>query len=323
MSTLKTKFEKIVDVQKIGTSESGIDLGRIMLLADSEEKNPASKDVDRVELMFIDNQVDFISPQGNLPVDGAVEDTERLCRFIYKHMYNINRIRYTLDWHSSSHIFFPNAWVYGKDFSDVNGDHKAGEIVLPGVTVITTDGISQGMFKTTLPNMNKAYTYVKKVEEAGDELRIWPYHCLANSRGASLDGELNNIVTFHSKIRKVNPMAYYKGQDQYSEQYGAMWAEYSPQNTKRLDILNVFEDPSLTRIYLAGQAKSHCFLRTLQQAVIHFANRTDILRKIYVLEDCMSCIAGFEQITEQKMEEIKKLGVNFVKSTDVTDLLYA
>lgn len=320
---MKAKFEEIVNVSKIGTTEAGIDLPQVMMMADKEVKVPASRDIDRVEIMMIDNQFDFISPQGALPVEGAVADTERLCRFIYKFMDKIYRIRYTLDWHKYSHIFFSSGWVYGKDFTDENGDHKKGEHVLPGVTVITSEGIKEGKFKADLPNETKEQTYVKNVEAGGEELRIWPYHCLENTRGAALEGELEKIVKFHSDVRDCNPMPYYKGQDQYSEQYGAIEAEYSPNNKIRLDILNVFEDPTVVKIYLAGQAKSHCFLRTLQQIVKHFANRPDILSKIVVLEDCMSCIGGFEQATAEKMEEIKKMGVKFVKSTDVTDIYAA
>ncbi len=320
---MKTRFEEIVNVSKIGTTEAGIDLPQVMMMADNEVKVPSSRDVDRVELMMIDNQFDFISPQGALPVEGAVADTERLCRFIYKFMDKIYRIRYTLDWHKYSHIFFSSGWVYGKDFTDENGEHKKGEHVLPGVTVITNEGIKEGKFKADLPNQTKELTYVKNVEAGGEELRIWPYHCLENTRGAALEGELEKIIKFHSDVRDCNPMAYYKGQDQYSEQYGAIEAEYSPENEIRSDILNVFENPKLVKIYLAGQAKSHCFLRTLQQIVKHFANRPDILSKIVVLEDCMSCIGGFEQVTAEKMEEIKKMGVKFVKSTDVTDIYAA
>lgn len=320
---MKAKFEEIVNVTKIGTAEAGNDSKQVMLMAEKETKKLASFDTERVEVMMIDNQFDFISPQGALPVDGAVADTERLCRFIYKFMDKIYRIRYTLDWHGNTHIFFPNAWVYGKDFTDENGEHKEGEYVLPGVTVITSEGIKEGKFKIKLKNVQKAMDYVENVEAGGEELRIWPYHCKANSDGAELEGELKKLVSYHEIVRNCKAKIYYKGQDEYSEQYGAIEAEYSPDTEIRLDILKVFEDPEVKIIYLVGQAKSHCFLRTLQQIVKYFANRPEILRKIVVLEDCTSCIGGFEQKTAEKMEEIKKMGVKFVKSTDVTDIYAA
>lgn len=326
---MNAKFEDIVDVTKIGTPEAGLDLGRIEMLADNEPKNYAKLDTERVELLLIDEQNDFISPHGGLPVPGAVEDTERLCRFIHKFMDQIYRIRYTLDWHSSSHIFFSSAWVYGKD-DCIGADgqpHKAGEHVVPN-TVIIDEGIRSGDFEVALPNVVKALNYVKNVDKskqnAGnntpDELRIWPYHCQANTWGAALEGELNKMITYHSIVRDCNPMYYYKGQDQYSEQYGAIEAEYSAENKVRLDILNVFEEPRLVRVYFAGQAKSHCALRTLWQIVKHYANRPEILDKIWVLVDCMSCIPGFEKATEEKMEEMRKMGVHFIKSTDISDL---
>jgi len=42
-----------------------------------------------------------------------------------------------------------------------------------------------------------------------------------------------------------------------------------------------------------------------------------------VLEDCTSCIGGFEQKTAEEMEKIKAMGIRFVKSTEVTDLYAA
>lgn len=326
---MKAKFEDIVDVTKIGTPEAVLGLSRVEILADNEEKKYSKLDTERVSLLLIDEQNDFISPCGELSVPGAVEDTERLCRFIYKFMYQIYRIHCTMDWHSTNHIFFPSAWVYGKDCIGADGNqHKAGEPVVPN-TVITMEGIKAGDFETVLPNKNKALTYVKNVDKSKqnsgnntpDELRIWNYHTQANTWGASLEGELNKIVTYHTIVRGCNPMYYYKGQDQYSEQYGAIEAEYSPENKVRLDILNILEDPQLVRLYFAGQAKSHCALRTLWQIVKYYANRPEILNKIWVLEDCMSCIPGFEAATEEKMEEMRQMGVHFIKSTEVTDLL--
>lgn len=323
---MKAKFEDIIDVTKIGTHESGADLRRVMMLADKEEKKYARLDTERVELMFIDNQNDFISPVGGLPVEGAVEDTERMCRFIYKFMDQIYRIRYTMDWHSSSHIFFSSAWVYGKDCIGADGqEHKVGEPVCPN-TVITYEGIRAGDFVSAMPSANKALTYVKNVDKSKqnnpdpDELRIWPYHCQENSWGAALEGELNKMVKYHEIVRGIKAMAYYKGQDQYSEQYGPIEAEYSPQNKVRTDILNVYEDPMVGAVVVGGQAKSHCVLRYIMQTIKHFANRPEILAKIWILVDCMSAIPGFEAATEAKFAEFEKMGLHLIKSTDITDL---
>lgn len=328
---MKAKFEDIVDVTKIGTPEAVLGLSRVEILADNEEKKYSKLDTERVSLLLIDEQNDFISPNGELSVPGAVEDTERLCRFIYKFMYQIYRIHCTMDWHTTSHIFFPSAWTYGKDCIGADGNHhEKGEHVVPN-TVITVEGINSGDFETALPNRKKALTYVKNVDKskqnAGnntpDELRIWNYHTQANTWGAALEGMLNKMVAYHTIVRDCKPMYYYKGQDQYSEQYGAIEAEYSPEDEIRLDILNILEDPRLVRLYFAGQAKSHCALRTLWQIVKYYANRPEILNKIWVLEDCMSCIPGFEKATEEKMEEMRQMGVHFIKSTEVTDLLMA
>ena len=323
---MKAKFEEIVDIDKVGNIYAGVDLEKVMLMADNEVKVPARNDYERVELFIIDGQSDFISALGSLPVFGAINDTIRLCKFIYRFIEQISGIRETMDWHSACQIFFPSAWVYGKDFTDENGVHKVGEHVLPNVTVITSKGIKEGKFVTTLPDTKKAYEYVERIDKAKasnnsvDELRIWPYHCEKNTWGATIEGELNKIIMYHKIIRDTDVAIYYKGQDVYSEQYGAVEAEYSPENEVRHDILSVFEDSRTVRFYFAGQAKSHCVLRTLCQIAKHYANRPDILDKFWVLEDCMSCIPGFESATEEKMNELKKMGIHFIKSTDVVDI---
>lgn len=325
---MKPKFDEIVNVKKIGTPEAGLNLGEIQMLVNKEGKKPANLDRDRVILFLVDEQNDFISPKGGLPVNGAVEDTERLCRFIYKFIYDLYQINCTFDWHNYLHIFFSNAWAYGKDCIGVDDKfHKAGEYVVPN-TVITYEGIKNGEFKTTLPNVKKAINYVKNVDKSKlssekntpDELRIWPYHCQESTWGAALEGELNNIRMYHDMVRNIKSKNYYKGSDIYSEQYGAIKTEYSDKDNIRLDILNDFEDPFLHRVYFAGQAKSHCALRTLEQIVEYYDDRPEIINKICVLEDCMSCIPGFEQATQEKFEELRKKGVHFVKSTEITEL---
>lgn len=313
---MKARYEEIVNEMRIGTAEAGVNIGDIIRLAEMEEKNPAEQDNEQIELFNIDNQTGFISPLCKFSVAGAVGDTKRLCRFIYKYCDKITRIRGTFDWHSYLQIRFPSAWVYGKDFEDENGFHKAGENVLPNVTVITTEGIKDGRFKTILPDAEKAFRVVEGTEKAGKETRIWEYHCLENTREATLEGELNNIVLFHSIVRMVKANMYLKGTNTYYEQLGGIEAEFAEEDTVRRDILAVFANTKVKKFFFAGQAKSHCALITLLQIVEHFADRPDIIDKFYVLEDCMSCIAGFEEAAEKMVDELKKKGVHFVKSTD-------
>ncbi|GAA3325211.1 hypothetical protein GCM10020331_056150 [Ectobacillus funiculus] len=74
------------------------------------------------------------------------------------------------------------------------------------------------------------------------------------------------------------------------------------------------------KIIVAGEAKSHCVLESVRQIVEYYANNRDILARIYLLDDCMSPIPGYEEMTEKKaFKELKDIyGVNIVNSTDLS-----
>jgi nicotinamidase-related amidase len=103
--------------------------------------------------------------------------------------------------------------------------------------------------------------------------------------------------------------------DPLSEMYGIIKPEYDTNNYINLDFLNKLE--SYDKIVVAGEAKSHCVLESIKQILEYHASRPEITKKIYILEDCMSPIPGFEDVTEKTFEDFKKkYHVNIVKSTD-------
>src|SRR5690606_25978903 len=70
----------------------------------------------RVERLLIDCQRDFCHPEGSLFVggrsgNGAVEDVERVTRFVYRHLARISSITATLDTHVPLQIFSPGFWL--------------------------------------------------------------------------------------------------------------------------------------------------------------------------------------------------------------------
>src|SRR5687767_4120336 len=72
----------------------------------------AATDKVRVALMGIDLQNTFCVPNGELFVggrsgNGAVEDSERICRFVYNNLAHITRIFLTMDTHKAMQIFHP------------------------------------------------------------------------------------------------------------------------------------------------------------------------------------------------------------------------
>ncbi len=76
---------------------------------------PAASDEHRVHLLLIDVQKDFCFPEGSLYVGGrsgrgALEDNDRIARFLYRNLGWITEVRCTLDTHVPFQIFSPSFW---------------------------------------------------------------------------------------------------------------------------------------------------------------------------------------------------------------------
>src|SRR5262245_55081911 len=108
---------------------------------------PSGSDKTRIHLLLIDVQKDFCFPQGTLYVGGrsgrgAIDDSDRIARFIYANLGLITDVTCTMDTHFPFQIFFPSFWL---DRNDAPlGPHRE----------ITTDDIRKGEVK---PNPNVAW----------------------------------------------------------------------------------------------------------------------------------------------------------------------
>ena len=79
--------------------------------------------------------------------------------------------------------------------------------------------------------------------------------------------------------------------------------------------ISYLQENKFDKIVIAGEAKSHCVLETIRQILEHYQNDIITTQKIYILEDCMSNIPGFEDATELEFERFKKdFKVNIVNT---------
>ena len=90
-----------------------------------------------MELLVVDAQRDFCLPEGALFVGGrsgagAVDDSVRLARFVYRNLASISGITMTMDSHYPYQIFFPSFWL------DQGGQHLAD------YTVVTSEMVESG-----------------------------------------------------------------------------------------------------------------------------------------------------------------------------------
>src|SRR6185312_11665611 len=77
---------------------------------------PAAADDLRIHLILVDLQKDFCFPEGSLYVGGrsgrgALEDNDRIARFIYRNLGALTEITCTLDSHHPYQIFSPAFWL--------------------------------------------------------------------------------------------------------------------------------------------------------------------------------------------------------------------
>jgi nicotinamidase-related amidase len=302
MKTLKTRFEDIVNVSEIATQVNSIKMNEILKLAGAEGLSPAAKNLERTLVIGIDFQQDFMD-NGALGVPGAKGDVERFTRFIYNNMDKIAGLAASIDTHTPHQIFHPCYW------RDANGNEPAP------FTLISAQEVKDGKWYSLFPI--QTMDYLENLEKLGKkQLCIWPYHCLQGTAGCALDNQFSNMLYFYAIAKKTTVETIVKGTYPLSEMYGIIKPEYSKKDLINVDFLNSIEN--YDKIVIGGEAKSHCVLESIKQILVHYGNRPEITSKIYILEDCMSIIPGYEKQTEDAFNEFKmKYKVNIVKSTDL------
>lgn len=299
---MKTNYTEIVQTNAIGKAENPIALNNILKQANDEQLTASRQNRERVLFIGIDVQQDFME-QGALGVPGAHGDVERMTRFIYENMDAISNIAVSIDTHTPHQIFHSCWWV------DEQGCNPAP------YTTITLADLDSGKWKAVI-NPIASRDYVAHLEQDGKKtLCIWPYHCIQGTVGCALENQFANMVYFHSVAKKAVVQRLVKGQDPLSEMYGVIKPEYDTKGYINLDFLNKLGQ--YDKIVIAGEAKSHCVLESIQQILEYYETRPEITKKIYILEDCMSPIPGFEDVTDKAFETLKqKYQVVIAKSTD-------
>lgn len=282
---------------------------------------PAARDKQegrRVALILVDMQFDFVHPDGNLSVPGSLDDLKRINEFIYGQGESITSIYASLDTHNTFQIFFPSWWVY-----DDNSQHPD---VLTMATMSASGEVVDMGGRRLRPLMHPLWSlkYVERLkDEAQKNLMLWTYHCINGTPGHALMPSLSEALAFHSAARHSQVTYITKGTGVRTEHYGIWEAEVpdptDPGTALNTTILNAVGDHDL--IYIAGEAKSHCVLATMQQTVSYFgATQPEVVRKLRFMTDCMSSVVvpgvDFDAMADAEIAKLVKQGAVLVKSTD-------
>lgn len=263
---------------------------------------PADADRRRIELLLVDCQKDFCLPEGALYVGGrsgrgALEDTGRIVRFLYRNLHRITGVTATLDTHHPFQIFFADFWVDGDGrplapYREVTAAQvRRGEARPdPALAPFLADG-DAGWLGV------QALDYCERLEAAGKyRLYLWPPHCLAGGDGHALVGAVQEARIFHSWCRRAPARLVVKGEAALTENYSALRPEVTIAHDGRgLALPNqelIERLLACDAVVIAGQAASHCVKATVEDLVAE-ARRRDpaFVSKIWLLEDGMSAVA--------------------------------
>jgi nicotinamidase-related amidase len=280
---------------------------------------PAGQDKFRIAAFGIDVQVGFCTPGASLFVPGAVEDSTRTVEWLYRNLDQITGLFFSMDTHRVFQIFHPAWWV------DAKGNHPAP------LTPVFYEEVRAGKW-TAVSHPRESLEYCKKLEASGKYvLTIWPYHTLLGGLSHALVPAVMEAALFHAHARKHQTHFETKGTHAMTENYSVLSPEVTEVggqvvggfNTPFFKMLMEFD-----RVYVFGQAKSHCVLSTLNDIQAHL-QKTDpkLAEKIWILEDAMSPVPApplnplpdslnFPKIAERGIEQWRKAGMKVVRTSD-------
>jgi nicotinamidase/pyrazinamidase len=302
-------FPSFYDPQLIG-SLTAPRSGPAMAAGQAAGCPPAEQDRQRRMLLLVDPQIDFVHPDGALSVPGAVQDARRTIEWLFANLEHITSIAVSLDSHVPNQIFYPTWW------SDPSG--KPPE----PFTVIGSAEVRSGRWRP-LFDADWSRDYVAELEaRARKQLMIWPYHTMIGSPGHAVTPALYEAIAYHAAARRAQPQFILKGMLPRSEFYSLLEPEVKvaddPRGGLNRDFLEDLE--GCAAIYIAGQAKSHCVLETVNSLARCWSGRPDLLARIHLLVDCMSSVAhpeiDFEALAQEAFEGLAGQGIRLVRSTD-------
>jgi nicotinamidase-related amidase len=285
---------------------------------------PAARDARRICLLLVDAQNTFCTPGFELFVaghsgTGALDDSRRLCDFVYRNLRAITQAAVTLDTHQAFQIFHAPLLV------DAAGRHP------DPFTLVTSDDVAAGRWRVD-PDAAEAVgleqadehlvSYVETLAAGGKyDLTIWPFHAMLGGIGHALVSAVEETLFFHSIARRSQTRFEVKGQNPLTEHYSVLGPEVlrgsrgetlGTRNTALVELLLGFD-----AVVVAGQAKSHCVARTVADLL---RDAPEIAGRLYLLEDCASPVVvpgiDYTDDADAAFARFAEGGAHVVRSTE-------
>ncbi|MBC8102372.1 MAG: hypothetical protein H7Z41_07270 [Cytophagales bacterium] len=261
----------------------------------------------RLHGLIIDPQEDFCNPNGSLYVPGAEADMARLSALIRRLTPQIEGLHVTLDSHHTLDIAHPVWW------RDEAGNPP------PPFTIITTSDLDTGRWQAADPGAReRSAAYVRQLAENGRyPLCIWPYHCLIGSAGHTVVPELQAALGAWEASARLPVDFVTKGANIWTEHYSALRADV-PDLTDRATLLNerlIRELRAADRIFVAGEAGSHCVANTVRD-LVEALGSDEQLQKLTLLTDATSPVTGFEPLQEAYLADMAARGLQMATTEE-------
>jgi nicotinamidase-related amidase len=294
--------------------------------AQEHDLRPAAEDDFRLCLLAVDVQNTFCIPDFELFVGGrsgtgAVDDSRRLCEFVYRNLGNITQVFPSLDTHQAMQVFHA-IWLI-----DEHGNHP------DPYTLVSAADVESGRWRAN-PAVAEALGkdpdyldrhlahYTRRLAEGGKyDLTIWPYHAMLGGIGHSLVSAVEEAIFFHCIARHSQPEFQVKGNEPLTEHYSMLGPEVTEgPDGERLGGPNralIQKLMDFDAVVVAGQAKSHCMAWTIDDLL----DERGLAERTYLLEDCTSpvVVPGVVDYTDEAdaaFERYAAAGSNVVRSTE-------
>ena len=248
-----------------------------------------------------------------LPVPGSHADMQRLADFMRRCMPAIDAITVTLDSHLRVGIERPAFWR-----------RRDGSSVAP-FTPISLADFSAGEFAPRLAeNVAIVRAYLTSLEKRGRyTLMVWPPHCVIGTWGHALHADVDAALAEWETARHEPVARVLKGMNPLTEHYSAIAAE-----VPRADEPDTLPNAALLarlahaqRIVVAGEAGSHCVKSTVED-IADYLGPADV-RRLVLLTDCMSPVAGFETHHAAFLQDMQDRGAHLATAETLIRTLNA
>jgi nicotinamidase-related amidase len=298
--------------------------------AEEHGLRPAAEDAFRVCLLVVDVQNTFCVPDFELFVagrsgTGAVDDSRRLCEFVYRNLGEITQILPSLDTHHAMQVFHA-IWLV-----DEEGNHPAP------YTLVSAEDVASGRWRAN-PAVAEALGidpdyaqrhlahYTSRLAQGGKyDLTVWPYHAMLGGIGHALVAAVEEAIFFHGAARNSNPEFQVKGDKSLTEHYSMLGPEVTegpdgdPIGEKNMGLIDKLL--GFDAVVVAGQAKSHCLAWTIDDLLADEQMGETLAERTYLLEDCTSpvVVPGVIDYTDEADAAFGRYaaaGMHVVRSTE-------